>query len=63
MEQVELILQEASAHGLRNEVVTVAERIKATLNKIGLAGEFTDEQIYQVTFDAVVNPPEYFDFY
>jgi undecaprenyl pyrophosphate synthase len=59
----ELILQEANAYGLRDEVITMAESIKTSLASAGLLDEFTEEQIYQEAYDTCINAPDYFDYY
>jgi len=63
MERIELILEEANAHGLRNEVKEMAESIIKTLTEIGLVDDFTEEQIYQEAFDTCVNAPSYLEMY
>lgn len=59
----ELILEEANAFGLRNDVITVAEGIKTTLASVGLDSDFTEVQIYQEAFETCINVPEYFEYY
>ena len=66
MEQIERILEEAAAYGLREEVKQMAEDIKKTLKQYEFLFpdmQFSDEVIYQEAFNTCVNAPDYFDMY
>lgn len=63
MSTIDLILEEAAAYGLRNEVKDMAESIMKTLTEIGMDDAFTREQVYQEAFETCVNAPDYLDYY
>ena len=59
---IELILEEAAAYGLRNEVKDMAESIMKNLAEIGMDDAFTREQVYQEAFETCVNSPDYLNY-
>jgi hypothetical protein len=62
-EQIERILLEANAYGVRNDVVTMAEIMIAATKKAGVFNDLTKEQIYQQALNTCIESPEYFEYY
>jgi hypothetical protein len=58
LETVELILHEASAYNLRNEVVEMAENLRTILKTAGVLEDFSDVRIYEEALKTCITTPE-----
>ena len=57
-DEIELILKEAGAYNLRNEVDVMARNIYMSLKKYGVVNDFSNLRIYQEAYRTCITQPE-----